>query len=153
MVFLTGCSSSATSTDATRAPSDSAGSAASQDPASWCADYFARTSVLTGSLASADTARAALDEMGPIGQLWADAAERGYVTSEELAATQPVLDATTAVLALYAGGSTEDSEEVAAAQEELSSASAKGSALVASANGKLRTLCAASTVSPSPTSS
>lgn len=89
----------------------------------------------------------------PLNELISTGVDLGFFTPEERDANARLFAEYTAVLTLYANGSTDDDEDVAAAQERLSAVSTEESALIASANTKLRALCLPPEPSAAPTSS
>ncbi len=146
-------SAAPTPTPTTAAPSPAVPGPVATDPASWCEAYGALASQLNGSNASPERAAEGLAAIGPLNDLISTGVELGYFSAEELDANARLFAEYTAVLTLYANGSTDDSEDVAAAQEQLSAVSTEESALIASANNKLRALCLPPEPSASPASS
>ena len=123
------------------------------DAASWCDAYGTLAERLSGAAASPERATAGLAAIDPINQLMATGVDLGFFTAAELAANQRLFAAYRDVLTLAAQGSTEDSEDMSSAREELAKVSSKEGAGIASANAKLRELCMAPRPSASPSSS
>jgi len=166
-LLLGGCTSTTTSTDVTTPPASTPASTAPSpaattpaapgpaptDPASWCEAYGVLANQLNGSNATPERAAEGLAAIGPMNELIATGVDLGYFTAEERDANARLFAEYTAVLTLYANGSTDDSEDVAAAQEQLSAVATEEAALVSSANTKLRALCLPPEPSASPASS
>lgn len=122
---------------------------AATDGPSWCNAYGILAERLSGASGSPERATAGLAAIEPLNELLATGVELGFISEEEKAANDRLFAAYRDVLTLASQGSTEDSEDMSAARDELSKVSAKEGAGIASANVKLRELC----LGPGPTAS
>ncbi|MBK9740402.1 MAG: hypothetical protein IPO93_13025 [Actinobacteria bacterium] len=174
---LAGCSSStgteATTAAASAAPSSAAaasGTPASDAPSSaaassnapasgtqWCVQYAAIASQLSAMTGTQENAVSALPAVDDFDQLWADAADTGFLTADEADANRRVVANFKVILTLIAAGAAADSTEVQQAQVDMEAATKKDDALLRATDTKVTALCnplgASSSASPSPASS
>ncbi len=161
LVGATGCNSAAQSAATESAPAAAASALPSELPSAapselealplpsavgdpveqWCTAYANITSVLADAGTSPEKATTALTVLDRFGELWASASELEFINPDEAAANQRAVGKYGAIIELMAAGAEEDSAEVKAASEELTTSTEADHALLQSSAGKVLGMC------------
>jgi hypothetical protein len=132
---------------ATASPSSSASGPTKQD---WCAAYSTLTTTLAQTSPDPTGASAALGSLTQFDTLWAASVGVGLLDADEADANRRAVASYRSVLEAEAKGAADDSPEMAAARNSLTSQTEKDRAVLTSSASKVLAACGAVTESPSP---
>jgi hypothetical protein len=133
----------------TAVTTDSTPASASADALTeWCNSYAAITSVLAQSGTTIAGAPTALQALARYAQLWKLAGDAEILSPDETNANLRAVFVYRKVIALIAGGSTENSAEVATAKEAVTTTTQNDHALLQSSAGKILGICGPSSGAP-----
>jgi len=142
---LAACGSSTSSGESSTASGAASASASPSSSADatlqWCTAYAEITAALSKADSSKVGAQTSLNALGPFDQLWAAAANLGFITQEESDANRRAVTAYSQFVKVLADGKKIDSAEAKAARDGLQKVTVTDQELLASSGKKVETLC------------